>query len=983
MNKRTLGIMALLIGVPTVLLLLLTLLVQPLLPAPWNNTLIVLGVVVAAVLAGLSGLTDTLALAEKLSGREDIEREQVKATGEGAQAFRTGDVDKLIAGDVTVNLLTAEATAAFLTNWQRRPALAAQTTQQYLDYLVNRYRYLEFKGMGVSDRLPLKLSLLEMYVPLQARVELPEGETWSRQLHLAGRHLSQDEAEAVGQRLSEPLPVLTLLRENPGLIILGDPGAGKTTFLKFLALNLALGQDIGLGPLLPLLLPLSAYANRLAEQEVALPDFIADYYKNVLGDELPIGALLEQALAAGQALLLLDGLDEVKATGQRLKVVERVVQFFSFRQQQGNKFVLTSRIVGYKEVRPTAEGLAECTLVDFGMEEIEQFVNKWTGAVERAAQVDVQIAARAAAQEKAELLQAIAHNPGVGRLAANPLLLTILALMKRQGINLPERRVQLYEQYVRTLLKHWNLARGLDRAAVRDLDEVETMRVLAPLALWMHETSPGVGLVKEQAMRRQLVHIYKERAWSHPEKAADQLLQDARDHASLLLERGQGVYGFIHLTFQEYLAGVALGQKGQRELGPVVTALAERLDDDNWHEVMLLAIGYLGIVQQRDEAASEVLARLVAARPGPPGQAEIMAGEAVADTWPGGVTPSCREAIVRTLLAVLRQDERVKEPQQRAKAGRVLARLGDPRPEVMTVDGMSFCYVPSGPFWLGSDSGGNDEKPQHKLEMERGYWLGQYPITQAQFDEFVSDGGYAEVAYWPEAQAARVWRRGTVKGFFESDPRSRPLQMGHPFDLPNHPVVGITWYEASAFTRWLMERWQQKDWLPVGWQVCLPSEAEWEKGARGGLQIPVRPLIQPIERVTLQPAVTLQANERAQTAYIWGDIAELNRANYSSSNIGSSSAVGCFPSGVSPYGLEEMTGNVLEWTRSKWAAYPYEVGDGREILDASKEGRVLRGGYFGGDDNWLRCAFRRRLPPNYDYGGLGFRVCVSSISPIL
>ena len=93
--------------------------------------------------------------------------------------------------------------------------------------------------------------------------------------------------------------------------------------------------------------------------------------------------------------------------------------------------------------------------------------------------------------EKAELLDAVARNQEVRRLASNPLLLTILALMKRQGVSLPERRVELYEQYVRVLLKHWNLARGLDRPPARDLDVVETVRVLAPLALWMHETSSG------------------------------------------------------------------------------------------------------------------------------------------------------------------------------------------------------------------------------------------------------------------------------------------------------------------------------------------------------------------------------------------------------------------------------------------------------------------------------------------------------------
>ena len=91
-----------------------------------------------------------------------------------------------------------------------------------------------------------------------------------------------------------------------------------------------------------------------------------------------------------------------------------------------------------------------------------------------------------------------------------------------------------------------------------------------------------------------------------PERAARQFLADVREHAGLLLERGAGEYGFIHLTFQEYLAAVAIAQKGQREIEPVVEALADHMGDDNWHEVILLTIGYLGIVQQRDEAAGDV-----------------------------------------------------------------------------------------------------------------------------------------------------------------------------------------------------------------------------------------------------------------------------------------------------------------------------------------------------------------------------------------
>lgn len=235
-------------------------------------------------------------------------------------------------------------------------------------------------------------------------------------------------------------------------------------------------------------------------------------------------------------------------------MVDRVVDFYTFQRRAGNKFVLTSRVVGYGEVRPAAEGLAECTLVDFDAEEIKTFATQWTTTIERAARGVTEVAAQEAEREKDELLQDIGRNEGVRRLAANPLLLTILALMKRQGVTLPERRVELYDQYVRTLLGSWNRARGLGRPPTRDLDVVETVRILAPLALWMHQVSPGAGLVKQGELRRKLVEIYRQQGDVDPERASRRFLRDVREYASLLLERGPGQYGFIHLTFEEYLA---------------------------------------------------------------------------------------------------------------------------------------------------------------------------------------------------------------------------------------------------------------------------------------------------------------------------------------------------------------------------------------------------------------------------------------------
>ena len=315
---------------------------------------------------------------------------------------------------------------------------------------------------------------------------------------------------------------------------------------------------------------------------------------------------------------------------------------------------------------------------------------------------------------------------------------------------------------------------------------------------------------------------------------------------------------------------------------------------------------------------------------------------------------------------------------ERASAGQALAYLGDTRPEVMTVEGMQFCHVPAGPFWMGSDDdpdayGG--EKPAHELDIPYDYWMGRYPVTGAQFRFFVQDPqGYRGDDWW--TRDGLLWRGD----------RAGPAETGEPYSLPNHPVVNVTWYEALAFTRWLAARLRAAGKLPDGWGVRLPSEAEWEKSARGGIEIPADPYW---GAVGTGQAGSLERNSLPKRRYPWGDVADPDRANYDKSGIGATSAVGCFAGGRSAYGCVEMSGNVWEWTRSLWGKklespdfkYPYRADDSRENEEAGKDvPRVLRGGSYFHGQQYVRCAWRRPLSPPYyflDYGG--FRVVVVPI----
>jgi len=239
--------------------------------------------------------------------------------------------------------------------------------------------------------------------------------------------------------------------------------------------------------------------------------------------------------------------------------------------------------------------------------------------------------------------------------------------------------------------------------------------------------------------------------------------------------------------------------------------------------------------------------------------------------------------------------------------------------------------VPAGEFLMGSADSDtkahDDEKPQHELWLPE-YWIGQYPVTVAQYRAFVRATHYPIVC--PDGALNR------------------------PGD---HPVVDVTWHEVMTFCEWAG--------AVSGHSVRLPSEAEWEKAARG-------------------------ADGRI---YPWGNRWGPARCNstkgrlraglkYLQALTGSwlrpTTPVGHYsPLGDSPHGCADMAGNVLEWTRSLFKPYPYDPADGREDTDAGNYYlRVLRGGSFFEFDLGVRCAYRYRdLPVNYrDYSG--FRVVV-------
>jgi formylglycine-generating enzyme required for sulfatase activity len=286
-----------------------------------------------------------------------------------------------------------------------------------------------------------------------------------------------------------------------------------------------------------------------------------------------------------------------------------------------------------------------------------------------------------------------------------------------------------------------------------------------------------------------------------------------------------------------------------------------------------------------------------------------------------------------------------------------------------------------------------DENPAHPVTLPE-FYMARYPVTNAQFNHFWQEKGYETERYWtPEGWA---WRNGAEPDFspieglkketleaykkwvLSRKDHARPYRYNDSsWHEPNRPVVVVTWHESLAYCNWLDEK--MKIWAQECLQkrllinapaalgfakglaenrlgVRLPTEAEWEKAARGPKSL----------------------------RWPWSNKWQDDCADTEEAKIEHTSPIGIFPQGKSPYGLLDMAGNTWEWTLSRWGMdvlnpdykYPYTDGAGWNNLSGS-HARILRGGSWGYGSRLARCASRYRDIPDSFNSNIGFRCVVS------
>lgn len=776
---------------------------------------------------------------------------------------------------------------------------------RYISKVESLHRELRLAGFETKVRVPIGLE--ELYEPLDAVMNRSAQR----------KHVFRASEDAEGHDARIELAKAFQVAPGQGLVLLGDPGSGKTTHLKQVLLKVVRegAQSIGLpAGTVPVFLPL----RRLRDLDAGLPAFIEQELRDPMLDvEEGFGKRL---CARGKLLFLLDGLDEVANAEDRRKVARWIEE--ARRARADNYFVVSCRFSGYALDVQLDEGFLELHLRPMSPTQVESFVRKWYGIVERATNSDpaqAEVKAKAGAEDLlATLSKPEKRSARVYTMTHNPLLLTTICLVHRDRGTLPEKRVVLYEEAISVLLERW-------RKVTKDLDVTfpgrEALQVLMPVAKWMHDERGRTRATVEELEVPMAEGLAAIRRADVPARA---FLEAIRDESGLLTGWGVSEFGFMHLGFQEYLAALAIHGRVIDD-HEVLARLVERFDESWWHEVILLLLA-----QDRPSVFKRFMSELVKHAKFPEWARSELMEQCWIEAFSASPEPfvsllrqtsghatlgvrqrSAAELLARRMPSALTDLEGLMRDHPAEEVRRWWQARAQNTSDFVTkwVNEVEMVLVPGGRFLMGSpdeeEGRSPNEGPRHEVEL-KAFWLARTPVTNEQYREYMKRNS--------AVREPRLW----------ADRR---------YNHPKQPVVGVSWREARAYCEWA--------------GLSLPTEAQWEYACRAG----------------------------APTRYCSGDSEEdLGKVGWYSGNSGKRlhEVMGL---DFNKWGLYDMHGNVWEWCEDGFSNYnnPPLPENGLRHKPVADVFRVMRGGDFDDDIHSARSAARGKERPDARWPYIGFR----------
>lgn len=516
------------------------------------------------------------------------------------------------------------------------PTLSPDIRTRYFTRLRQHYGALDLDALTPADREDyLRIELASVFVEQDVVEEPPPAELsrdWLRRMQADG-HLDTEEAPehvdpAEWEQLRRsyqgrpPRPLFDLLGapDQRTVVLLGDPGSGKSTVARYLTLALTCGNPGDrlsvLDDSLPLLIELRSYATLVAEGRCE--GFLDYLHRRATADGLGVDRVsLQRHLAAGgRALVIFDGLDEVFDPRRREEVASEIACFAADFPLV--RVLVTARIVGYSRRILTDAGFTHATLHDLDEPQIDEFLGSWYRLAMRGRPADAEL-------RRGRLLEAMRHSHEIRELAGNPLLLTILAIIGKHQA-LPRERWRLYAHAATVLVEHWDVNRHL-----RDQHDVphflatdDKLELLRRLAFRMQSTERGLPAnhIAGEELRETFARYLIERYQRDPAAARSislRMIDQFRERNFILSRYGPDVYGFVHRTFLEYFCADAIVSRFQHDqvmsLDELTEVYRSHWADPSWREVLRLVAGAL------HERHTATLIRLLAEevnRPWPP-----------------------------------------------------------------------------------------------------------------------------------------------------------------------------------------------------------------------------------------------------------------------------------------------------------------------------------------------------------------------------